>query len=71
MPYGIKYLSDLIVYPLTLTSYSTATIRGFFAKTNRAQSVKYLIKGADHAQLLFLDLFKIASPRASQEGSKI
>jgi len=36
---------------LTLTPYSMAEIDWFFAKTNKAQGMKYLIKDADHAQL--------------------
>ena len=46
-----KHLSDLMIYPLTLTPCQMAAINGLFAKTNKAQGMTYLIKDADHAQL--------------------
>jgi len=48
-------ISDLMTYPLTLTPYSMATIDGFFAKTNKAQGMNYLIKDADNAYALLPD----------------
>ena len=48
-------ISDLSTYPLTLTPYSMATIDGFFAKTNKAQGMNYLIKDADNACALLPD----------------
>ena len=47
--------ADLMIYPLNLTPYSKATIDGFFAKTNKAQGMNYLIKEADNACALLLD----------------
>ena len=44
-----EHHSDLVIYPLTLTPYSMATINRFFENTNKAQGMKYLIKDADHA----------------------
>ena len=44
-----------MAYPLTLTPYSMATIDGFFAKTNKAQGMNYLIKDADNAYALLPD----------------
>ena len=48
-------ISDLMTYPLTLTPYSMATIDGFFAKTNKAQGMNYLIKDAVNAYALLRD----------------
>jgi len=48
-------ISDLITYPLTLTPHSMATINGFFAKTNKAQGMNYLIKDVDNACALLHD----------------
>ena len=44
-----------MTYPLTMTPYPLATIDGFFAKTNKAQGMNYLIKDADNACALLLD----------------
>ena len=44
-----KHHSDLVIYRLAMTSYLVAAIDRFFAKTNKAQGTKYLIKYADHA----------------------
>ena len=49
-------ISDLMTYPLTLTPYSMATIDGFFAKTNKAQEMNYLIKDAVNAYALRTDI---------------
>ena len=45
----------MMIYPITLTSYSMATIDGCFAKTNTAQGMNYLIKDADNACTLLPD----------------
>jgi len=46
-----QHNSDLIIYSPTLKPYSIATMARFFAKTNKTQGIKYMIKDADHAQL--------------------
>lgn len=38
-------------YPLSSSPYSTATIDGYFAKTNKGQGINYLIKDIENAKL--------------------
>ena len=40
-----------MTYPLTLTPYCISTIDGFFAKTNKAQGMNYMIKDADKVDI--------------------
>ena len=44
-------ISDLMSYPLTLTPYSISTIDGFFAKTNKAKAMSYIIKDIANEKL--------------------